>query len=56
MVENKLSKGNIKIGSGNYDRSEIIEGLNLNDLIARPPEGIDVVEKVKVEAKEIKWP
>lgn len=56
LTDNKLHKVTIKIGTGNYDRSEIIEGLNINDTIARPPEGIDDVEKIKVEAKEIKWP
>lgn len=52
----KLIKTNIKTGSGNYDRTEIIDGLKLNDQIARPPEGIEDVTSIKIEAEVKKWP
>lgn len=52
----KLKKHNIKVGVGNYERTEILEGLKVGDKIARPPEGVESVEDVTIEVSEKKWP
>lgn len=56
IVNGKLAKQEVKIGLGNYERVEILEGLNANDLIARPHEGIEMIEGMKVEAIQKQWP
>lgn len=56
IVKNKLVKQDVKLGVGNYERVEILEGLNANDLIARPLEGIEMTEGMKVEVREVPWP
>jgi macrolide-specific efflux system membrane fusion protein len=56
VVNNKLTKTNIKIGVGNYDRSEIQEGLIVDDVIANPPEGIDDPSKLTIETEIKPWP
>lgn len=56
ILNNRLTKKDVTIGVGNYDRSEILTGLKVNDLIARPPEGADDISKLKVEAEVKKWP
>lgn len=56
VIENsKLIKRPVKIGIGNYDRVEILEGLKPNDLIAQPLEGVELIEGMKVKIKETKW-
>lgn len=56
VVDNKLVKKPVKIGVGNYEKVEILEGLTESDIIAKPQDGLELVEGMKVEAKEIKWP
>lgn len=56
IVKGKLIKQEVKIGLGNYERVEILEGLNANDLVARPLEGIEMTDGMKVEALEKQWP
>jgi membrane fusion protein (multidrug efflux system) len=53
---NKMIKSEIKIGVGNYDKSEILEGLSLNDFIGKVPDGVEDVEGLSVEKREIPWP
>jgi HlyD family secretion protein len=53
---NKLIKTEVKIGLGNYDRVEILEGVKANDKIAMAASGVELADELKVEAKEKKWP
>ncbi len=55
IQEGKLKKQPIKLGIGNYERVEILEGVNENDQIATPSEGIELIEGLKVDAVEKKW-
>lgn len=56
ISNNKLIKKPIKIGTGNYERVEILEGLAPGDLIAKPQDGIELVEGLKVQVEEKAWP
>ena len=56
VVDGKLEKKPVKIGVGNYERVEILEGLKGDELIARPLDGIELVEGMKVKVEEKKWP
>lgn len=53
--DSKLVKRPVKIGTGNYDRVEILEGLKPGDLVAKPLEGVELTEGMKVKTKETKW-
>ena len=53
---NKLIKTEVKIGLGNYDRVEILEGVTANDKIAMAASGVELSDELGVEAKEKKWP
>ncbi len=53
---NKLEKKSITIGTGNYDRSEVLTGLRENDQIAKIPDGVDDPLKISVETEVKKWP
>lgn len=56
IVDGKLKKSEVKLGLGNYERSEIIEGLAPNELVARPLSGVELADGMKVEAQEKAWP
>lgn len=56
IVEGKLTKAQIKIGLGNYERVEVLEGVTPTDLIARPLSGQELTEGLKVEVSEKAWP
>lgn len=56
VSDGKLVRKSVKIGTGNYERAEIIEGLTPNDIVARPQDGIELVEGMKVKVEEVKWP
>lgn len=56
IVKGKLVKQEVKLGLGNYERVEVLSGLTENDVVARPLEGVEMVEGMKVEAIEKKWP
>lgn len=56
VEKNRLVKNKVELGVGNYDRTEILNGVTVNDLIARPPEGVEDFSKVKVTAEEKPWP
>lgn len=55
IVDGKLQKRSVKIGVGNYERVEILEGLTKDDLIAKPQEGVELIEGMKVKTTETKW-
>lgn len=56
IVDGKLVKQEIKIGLGNYERVEVLEGLKSDELVARPLEGVELTNGMKVKALETKWP
>lgn len=56
IIDGKLSRQSVKLGIGNYERVEILEGLKEGELVARPLDGMEMNDGMKVEAKEIKWP
>ena len=56
IINGKLSKKAVTLGLGNYDRVEVLEGLAPDELVARPLNGVEMIDGMKVEAVEIKWP
>lgn len=52
---NKLIKSEVKIGLGNYERVEILEGVGASDKIAMASSGIELADELKIEAVEKKW-
>ena len=56
IINGKLKKSEVKLGLGNYERVEILSGIDPSDLIARPLNGIEMVDGMKVEAVEKSWP
>ena len=52
----KLKKRDIKLGLGNYDHVEILEGLTEKDTVAAPTEGIELTEGLKVKTELKTWP
>lgn len=56
ITNGKLEKKEVKIGLGNYERVEILEGLNGDELVARAESGIELIDGMKVIATEKKWP
>ena len=55
-MDGKLVKRPVKLGVGNYERVEIVEGLTEKDLIARPLNGVELIEGMSVEVEEKAWP
>ncbi len=51
----KLIKRAVKVGTGNYERVEILEGVTAGELVAKPLEGVELIDGMKVKAKETKW-
>ncbi len=56
IIKGKLVKSEVKIGLGNYERVEILTGLLPDELVARPTNGIELSEGMKVKAEEKAWP
>lgn len=56
IVKGKLVKTEVKLGLGNYERAEIINGIAPTDLIASPSGGVELSDGMKVEAIEKAWP
>lgn len=56
IIDGKLKKSEVKLGLGNYERAEIIEGVAPGDLIARPLPGVELADEMKVEVTEKPWP
>ncbi len=55
IEDNKLKATKVKIGVGNYNRVEILEGVKETDLIAEPLEGAELSDGMKVKTKETTW-
>lgn len=56
IVENKLTRSNVQIGIGNYDRREVIEGVTEGDVVALPGENYEMKEGDEVEVEIQPWP
>ena len=56
IIDGKLKRQEVKIGLGNYERVEILEGITEADLIAKPLDGLEMIEGMKVESVEKQWP
>jgi RND family efflux transporter MFP subunit len=56
IIDGKLVKKEITLGLGNYERVEVLSGLEANELVARPSNGIELADGMKVKAVEVKWP
>lgn len=51
----KLVKRAVKVGTGNYERVEILDGVKADELVAKPLEGVELIDGMKVKAKEATW-
>lgn len=51
-----LRKQLIKTGLGNYDRVEVISGLNEKDLVLYPSDGVELSEGTTVQSERVQWP
>jgi RND family efflux transporter MFP subunit len=56
IESDKLIRTEVKIGLGNYERVEILDGVKESDKIALAASGVELSDGIKVEAKEKKWP
>lgn len=52
----KLEKVPVKLGIGNYDRSEILEGIKEGDLVVIPASDTDLHDGQKVKVETQPWP
>jgi len=56
IVKNgKLLKKDIKVGLTNYKVVEVLQGLVVGDLVAIPPEDVDMVDGLKVQEEIVTW-
>jgi len=53
---NQLENVSVKMGVGNYERSEVISGLKENDLVVLPSDDVELKSGLKVRVKESSWP
>lgn len=51
----KLLRKDIKIGMTNYKVVEVVDGLSVGDLVAVPPEDVDMVDGLKVQEEIVTW-
>ncbi len=56
LEEGKVFKTPIKIGIGNYDKTEILSGLIENQAVVYPPEDFELLDHMKVKAEIKAWP
>jgi RND family efflux transporter MFP subunit len=54
--DGKLTKKSITLGVGNYDKIEILNDLTENDSVVAPPEGVELIDGMKVKAELKTWP
>ncbi len=46
----------VTVGIGNYDRTEIVEGLSENDIVLYPAENVELEDGSKVSITKLPWP
>ncbi|HLD98743.1 MAG TPA: efflux RND transporter periplasmic adaptor subunit [Bdellovibrionota bacterium] len=51
----RIHKAPVKIGIGNYERSEVLSGLNSGDTIVLPGD-VELEDKLKVKTELLPWP
>ena len=56
IKDGKLIKSTVLIGLGNYEKVEILEGIDKTDLVARPIGSIELSDGLKIKSVETKWP
>jgi HlyD family secretion protein len=52
----KITKKIVTMGTGNYEKVEITSELNESDAVVAPPEGVELVDGMKVKAELKIWP
>lgn len=52
----RLRKSSVKVGLFNYDRSQILSGLNVGEIVAQPTDTVDFEDGLRVKAEIISWP
>ncbi len=55
IEDSKLVKRPVTVGTGNYERVEILDGVKPNELVAKPLEGVELTDGMKVKVKEATW-
>ena len=55
-VDGRAKKTPITIGIGNYDRTEVLSGLQSGDEVLYPGEDVELEDDLKVKATVIPWP
>ena len=56
IVDGKLARTKVTVGVGNYDRREIVSGLQAGDVVALPADDYEMKDGVKAEAELQPWP
>ena len=54
--EGKIHRAMIKTGVGNYDRTEVIQGLSAGDTVVYPPDNVDLRDDLKCKVAVLPWP
>jgi HlyD family secretion protein len=54
--DGRVARAPVKTGIGNYDRTEILSGLEEGDTVAFPPEDVDLEDGARIRAEPLKWP
>ncbi len=54
--DGKIKKTPVTLGLGNYDKMEIVNSLTETDAVVSPPEGVELVDGMKVKAELKQWP
>lgn len=56
VVDGRLVKTPVKVGVGNYDRTEILAGLSEGEVVAYPAEDRELSDGLKAKAEIATWP
>ncbi len=54
--DGKLVRTPVKLGLGNYDRSEVLEGISEGDVAVFPSEDVELKDGLKVQVEFQSWP
>jgi len=52
----KIYKTDIRIGTGNYLRSEVVSGLKIGDTVVFPSDDVDLKDQLSVKVETLPWP
>jgi HlyD family secretion protein len=56
IVDGKLVRTQVTVGVGNYDRREIVSGLQAGDVVAMPADDYEMKDGVRVQVELQPWP